>query len=183
MFSLQEVLWRSEPAPTLLKYDRNGNTLWERRFNAAKNGGDIARSIAVDADDSVYVAGLAGSRSILLIKYASDGQELWAREYKPKKKGVDLVPSMGIDGDGNVYLVGTEKWTGWRYRILVLKYSGAGELVWKSPYAVVSGRDNYLMLAPLSVGEHIIDFTGMFGDPINFTLDITYYLAVAPRAP
>jgi outer membrane protein assembly factor BamB len=125
-----------------LKYDRNGNTLWERRFNAAKNGGDMARSIAVDAEDSVYVAGLAGSRSILLIKYASYGQELWAREYKPRKSGVDPVPSMGIDSDGNVYLVGTEKWTGWRYRILVLKYSGAGELVWKSPYAVVSGRDN-----------------------------------------
>ncbi len=38
----------------------------------------------------------------------------------------------------------------------------------------------YLMLAPLSVGQHTIHYTGTFGDPINFTLDITYNLTVAP---
>lgn len=40
----------------------------------------------------------------------------------------------------------------------------------------------YLMLAPLSVGHHTLRFTGTFGDPINFTLDITYNLTVAPPA-
>jgi hypothetical protein len=39
----------------------------------------------------------------------------------------------------------------------------------------------YLMLEPLSVGQHTIRFTGTFGAPINFTLDITYHLTVAPR--
>jgi hypothetical protein len=38
----------------------------------------------------------------------------------------------------------------------------------------------YIMLAPLSVGEHTIHFTGTYGDPINFTLDITYNLTVVP---
>ena len=41
----------------------------------------------------------------------------------------------------------------------------------------------YLMLAPLPVGQHIIHFTGTLGDPVNFTLDITYNLTVAPRRP
>jgi hypothetical protein len=41
----------------------------------------------------------------------------------------------------------------------------------------------YLMVAPLSVGEHTIHFTGTVGDPINFTLDITYNLTVAPQSP
>lgn len=40
----------------------------------------------------------------------------------------------------------------------------------------------YLMLAPLSVGHHTLHFTGTFGDPINFTLDITYNLTVSPHA-
>jgi hypothetical protein len=40
----------------------------------------------------------------------------------------------------------------------------------------------YLMLAPLSVGQHTIHFTGMVGDPVIFTLDITYNLTVAPRS-
>ncbi len=39
----------------------------------------------------------------------------------------------------------------------------------------------YLMLAPLSVGQHTIHYSGTFGPPINFTLDITYHLTIAPR--
>ena len=36
----------------------------------------------------------------------------------------------------------------------------------------------YLMLAPLRPGQHTLHFGGTFGDPINFTLDITYHLTV-----
>jgi HNH endonuclease len=39
----------------------------------------------------------------------------------------------------------------------------------------------YLMLAPLSVGAHILHFGGTFTDP-EFTLDITYNLTIAPRS-
>jgi hypothetical protein len=45
------------------------------------------------------------------------------------------------------------------------------------------GDGFYLMLAPLSVGKHTLHYTGTFGDPINFTLDITYNLTVAPYRP
>lgn len=38
----------------------------------------------------------------------------------------------------------------------------------------------YLMLAPLPVGHYTLRFSGTFGAPINFTLDITYNLTVAP---
>jgi hypothetical protein len=38
----------------------------------------------------------------------------------------------------------------------------------------------WLMLAPLTVGEHTINFGGTIGDPVNFTLDITYHITVTP---
>lgn len=38
----------------------------------------------------------------------------------------------------------------------------------------------YLMLAPLSVGEHTVHFGGTYSD-FGFTLDITYHLTVAPK--
>jgi hypothetical protein len=38
----------------------------------------------------------------------------------------------------------------------------------------------YLMLAPLSVGQHTIHFTGTFVS-FGFTLDITYHLSVVPH--
>jgi hypothetical protein len=36
----------------------------------------------------------------------------------------------------------------------------------------------YLMMAPLTPGQHTLNFGGTLGDPINFSLDITYNLTV-----
>jgi hypothetical protein len=41
----------------------------------------------------------------------------------------------------------------------------------------------YLILAPLPAGQHTIHFTGTFGRPFNFTLEITWNLTVAPGRP
>jgi hypothetical protein len=46
-------------------------------------------------------------------------------------------------------------------------------------YPVVSDGF-WLMLAPLSAGQHELNFGGTFGEPINFTLDITYHITVKP---
>ena len=43
----------------------------------------------------------------------------------------------------------------------------------------VVGDGVYLMLRPLSVGEHTIHFSGDFG-PGNFALDVTYHITVTP---
>ena len=51
------------------------------------------------------------------------------------------------------------------------------------PVPSAAGDGYYLMLAPLPVGQHTIHFRGTFGAPFNFTLDITYYLTVAPLTP
>jgi hypothetical protein len=45
------------------------------------------------------------------------------------------------------------------------------------PY-LSAGDGFYLMLRPLSDGRHTIHFRGTFGDPINFTTDVTYHLTV-----
>ena len=39
----------------------------------------------------------------------------------------------------------------------------------------------YVMLAPLSVGQHTIHFTGASSADGGFTLDVTYHITVAPR--
>jgi hypothetical protein len=45
-------------------------------------------------------------------------------------------------------------------------------------FAVSNGV--YLMLSPLSVGEHVVHFGGTFLN-FDFTLDITYHITVAPK--
>jgi hypothetical protein len=55
------------------------------------------------------------------------------------------------------------------------------ENVWGMPAGTGQSVSNgyYLMLAPLSVGKHQIHFGGTYTD-YNFSLEITYYLTVAP---
>jgi len=38
----------------------------------------------------------------------------------------------------------------------------------------------FVMLSPLSAGQHTIHFRGTIGDPVNFTPEATYHLTVAP---
>jgi len=43
------------------------------------------------------------------------------------------------------------------------------------------GDGYYVMLGPLSKGHHTLHFTGTFGPPVGFTLDITYDIDVVDR--
>jgi hypothetical protein len=61
----------------------------------------------------------------------------------------------------------------------VLQYFGYTASAGATSLAVADGF--YVMLTPLSVGQHTIHFTG--GIPDVFTLDITYNLTIAPRTP
>jgi hypothetical protein len=47
------------------------------------------------------------------------------------------------------------------------------------------GDGVYLMLAPLSVGAHVIHWTAEAAPPefVRFNQDITYHLTVVPRSP
>jgi hypothetical protein len=62
----------------------------------------------------------------------------------------------------------------------VLQFFGVDAPAGATSLSVADGY--YLLLAPLSVGQHTIHFTGTIGPPVNFEVDITYNLTVAPRA-
>ncbi len=47
-------------------------------------------------------------------------------------------------------------------------------------YAPLMADGYFLMLKPLAPGAHVLHFSGTIGDPVNFTLEITYELTVVP---
>src|SRR6185436_3308563 len=49
-------------------------------------------------------------------------------------------------------------------------------------YGPMMGDGYYVMLRPLSKGQHTIHFSGTFGPPIGFTLDIVYDITVVNRS-
>ncbi|MBI1761069.1 MAG: hypothetical protein HYR56_06490 [Acidobacteria bacterium] len=69
----------------------------------------------------------------------------------------------------------------------IYQFFGAGALL--PPFACHNGfcicpavADGYwLLLRPLPVGQHTLNFGGTIGPPVNFSLNITYNITVVPR--
>ena len=106
------------------KYDADGVQQWFVWYNGTKNGVDLARSVAVDGTNNVYVTGQTtiddGSRNGAVgygtIKYDQDGNQQWLAFYTGDGFGVET------DSDGNVYVTGQSATKSTNFDIVTIKY-------------------------------------------------------------
>jgi hypothetical protein len=68
----------------VLKFDGDGNQLWESIYGGSST--DVATSVTIAADGGIYLAGLTYSfntwrNDMWVTKYAQDGQMLWSKTY------------------------------------------------------------------------------------------------------
>ncbi len=131
----------------VVKYDRDGNALWTRKFRGDNLGAsefptDELTTIAVDVFGGVYVGGFTGlsldgspnrgPRDLFVLKYDADGNRVWSRQY-----GSAGVVTFGLrlaaDPEGGVYF------TGYSYKIetyftlnnsLLVRYGPDGTQRW-----------------------------------------------------
>jgi hypothetical protein len=110
----------------LVKYDTNGNVIWQKGLGKEKH--DTYVNITI-ANGYIYVVGHQGSQSLsgnyesLVVKYDMNGNLIWQRALG----GVN-TPRSGIVSDGsNIYVVGTHG----EYTGSILKYDTNGNLIWQ----------------------------------------------------
>ena len=124
----------------LIKYPSDGGVaLWTKQIGTSEY--DIARGVAVDSSDNVYVTGTtigilsgqtsAGSNDIFLIKYPANGDEaIWTKQFGTSD--YDEVYSIAVDSHGDVYVTGSTSGTlpGQRNAgssdIFLIKYPASG---------------------------------------------------------
>ncbi|OGG44698.1 MAG: hypothetical protein A3F84_28760 [Candidatus Handelsmanbacteria bacterium RIFCSPLOWO2_12_FULL_64_10] len=119
-----------------VKYDVDGNQVWERRYNGPANSQEQARALSVDGSGNVYVTGTSHNGSnndYLTLKYNSGGNLVWERRYNGPANRDDLASSLSVDGSGNVYVTG-ESGNASNSDYLTLKYDSAGNLAWERRY-------------------------------------------------
>lgn len=117
-----------------IKYSPDGHRLWTRRYNGPENSDDLARGIAVDAQNNIFVTGgdfFDGG--FTTIKYGPDGRALWKRRYN----GPDSSSSANaicVDSQGDVYITGSIWTDTTRYDCATIKYDSTGRRLWIKRY-------------------------------------------------
>ena len=128
--------------------------VWSDAYGTGARDGFTA--VATGPDGAVYAAGFKGARvsghngKLLLAKYVDSGSTMtraWVRMYTRAGITGASASKVAVDPAGDVIVVGTlgvPSLTGKGSDIVVLKYSPAGDLKWKTTYDGPAHRDDYV---------------------------------------
>lgn len=126
---------------TTVKYSKDGNQEWVRKYNGLGNGNDDASALAMDDSGNVYVTGYSpGIRTdndYATIKYRPNGDTAWVRRYDSPENRSDIARAIAVDGNQNIYVTGSTGYSiyvqhVWYYfdYYTTVKYNAKGDLAW-----------------------------------------------------
>jgi hypothetical protein len=118
----------------LLKFDVNGNLLWERTWGGPAS--DPSLAVAAAQDGSAYIAGSTtsfgpSSSGLFVVKFDSSGNLIWQRISDGAAGN-----AVAIGPDASVYAAGTTPRNDiGNFDVITLKITSGGDLVWQRTYA------------------------------------------------
>jgi len=137
----------SPTAVATIKFDGDGNILWQARYGPAYLGSDLSSPITVDAQDNVYVIGSVWRTShdadCVTLKYDRDGHQLWVAHYDGPAHREERAQALAVDGAGSVYVTGSSVSHCFLDRdgdencptdLLTVKYDANGQELWVARY-------------------------------------------------
>ncbi len=119
----------------IVKYDIDGNVIWQNSYNGQSNMNDILYDFCVDNQNNIYVTGHSRIDSlnsqIVTIKYSPSGNLLWKNTYDGIAGRTDVGRSITVDSDFNTYVTGlTMVDSVTNKRLIVLKIDSSGNQIW-----------------------------------------------------
>ena len=123
-----------------IKYDRDGNEIWTRRYDGPGNEKDKVVDMLVDKYSNVYVTGrswkFGNYDDWATIKYDTYGNIQWTSHFNGPMSGDDEPFAMTIDDQGNIYITGYCTYYGSEYvenkvfSYTTVKYNSDGVQQW-----------------------------------------------------
>ncbi|REJ80369.1 MAG: T9SS C-terminal target domain-containing protein [Bacteroidetes bacterium] len=147
----------------LVKYDANGNRLWDTTWNSSAWMDDVPVDMAIDPSGNILICGMAepdtvpGSQDYITLKYSPNGTLLWQAQYsRPSVTGgKDEASAIAVDSNGDVYVTG-RSYNGSNDDFITIKYNGAnGSVLWTQPYNG-GGTDRAVDVAIDNAGNVIV---------------------------
>lgn len=152
----------------ILKYNDDGNLLWNARYNPPLNRIDICETLAVDSEGNVLVTGIdrtsRTSYDMATLKYNAQGGLKWLARYSGPMQTFDAAQGIGVDSLGNVFITGYSYSEKTEYDLVIVKYDTEGQEEWVVKYdgpahlidrglCLAVAPDGGVVVAGLSHGE------------------------------
>ncbi|HZH97690.1 MAG TPA: hypothetical protein VEX38_01855, partial [Fimbriimonadaceae bacterium] len=146
-----------------LKFDANGNKVWESTYGLDGELYDAARTISLDPSGNVYISGPSDdgswnfTKDYATLKIDPQGVRQWVRRYPAANAGFNLFRQV-VDSAGNVYLACDTRPNGPNGQdILLVKYDTNGFQKWvRSWNSGPSMHDVPLTLTMESTGNIVV---------------------------
>jgi hypothetical protein len=127
----------------VVKYDGEGGTVWERRYDGPGDPADIPVAVLLDPAGNLYLTGMSSRQDVpagpacATLKYDRNGKLLWvAREALSGW-------AMAADQEGSLYLTGHSLAAVTNENYTTVKYSRAGTKLWTANFkGQGDGREN-----------------------------------------
>ena len=136
-----------------VKYDSSGNQLWSQQYSGLGIGLTGAKTIALDENKNVYIAGFSGgtvtSSDFFTIKYSYSGVQQWVKRFNTdsnSNQNQNKANSIAVDYAGNVYVSGyTCLNAAYPMHFCTIKYSNSGDVIWTQIDTAVLRSQNTTM--------------------------------------
>lgn len=129
----------------LAKYDSQGTLRWSRRLVGPGGRSSFGRSIALDPQGNVVVAGYANTKfnqhDGVVAKYDSNGNQLWLSTFDGVAHGVDRVLKVAVSPEGDIAFAGLSQCPGQRLNLTTAVLDSEGDLDWYQVYDGGVGED------------------------------------------
>jgi len=111
---------------TTLKYDPNGNVIWNRTVNGTSNADDHASDSKIDGAGFIYVTGYCTDNitglNFCTVKYTGTGSKVWEKKYNYSDNDSDKAAAILVDNSGSLYVTGSSNGLGGGFDFVTMKY-------------------------------------------------------------
>lgn len=114
----------------VLKFNVNGDLIWQYRYNGSENSYDAAKKIKIGNDGNIYASGTVTLNShgiqIYTVKLSPSGNLLWSDKFSRYNSNIDsnYVNDLQLDRYNNIYVCGKSRnSTTNKFDFVTIKYS------------------------------------------------------------
>ena len=120
---------------------------WASFFNNSASANEYIADVTFDNLGNTYLTGYGTMTSgqdddFLTVKCNSSGTEEWSKVFNGPQSDDDIASAMFVDDAGNVYVTGISRWTADAFKIVTLKYSPSGSLLWIAVFDSLGQSDS-----------------------------------------